>query len=168
MKKLLFLLSFSVLLLCMSCNDDEGDTPVVGVSGTILFGGQSYTITSGIIVKRLTNAGAEYEFFLADGSISSTASGGVSSQDSQILIAVRAISVGETAVGSGSYEVNRQVTDQYAFVSVTAAGSSSVQSFVGGTVDISGSENTYSLTFNDVTFGGGISLTGSVNGTFEE
>jgi len=166
MKKLLFFLTITSLLLFIRCGDDDSETPQAGVNGTLTFGGQSYTIASGILVKKLTSVGADYEFFLGDGSISATGSGGVSSGDSQILVAARAIAEGSTTLEAGTYEVSRQVNSQYAFVSVTAAGSSSVQSIVGGTIEISGSENTYSLTFN--AFGGGIALTGSVNGTFEE
>ena len=164
MKKLIALSMLLSTAIFISCGDDD-DTSTVALSGNVTFGGQSYTISSGILTETLTSSGVEGQFFLADGTITASG-GGASSSDSEIIIAVRAISEGSTTIDNGSYEVNRQVTSQYAFVTVTAGSSSSVQSFVGGTIDISGADNTYSLTFNDVTFGGGIGLTGSVNGTF--
>ena len=155
------LLSITLLI---SCGDDDTDSPAAsGVSGSITFDGQSYAIASGVINERTNAAGAELEFLIADGTVSSSGS----SSDSQIILAIRAISEGTETIGSGSYEVSRQVNSQYAFVTVSTATASNIRSIVGGTIDISGSGSTFSLTFNNVTFGGGIELTGSVSGTFE-
>jgi len=167
MKNILLTLLFISSLFFISCGDDEeSSTPdpmMVGLSGTITFNGQSYNIANGFFSTSSVAAGTEGEFFLADGTVSSSGS----SSNSEIIIGIRAISEGTDSLEGGSYEVNRQVTSKYAFVTVSTTSASNIQSIVGGTIDISGTGNTYSLTFNNVAFGGGIQLTGSVTGTFE-
>lgn len=164
MKKLLLTLSVLSLLLISACgDDDDGGNPEVGLSGTITFDGESYSIANGFFSQSSTAVGIEGEFFLADGTVSSTGS----SSDSQIIIGLRAISEGTSSLESGSYEVNKQVNSKYAFVTISTTSDSNIQSVQGGTIDISGSGNTFSLTFNDVAFGQGRELSGSVNGTFE-
>ncbi len=163
MKKLVKIPVLLSLLMILSCGDDESESPAVGVNGTITYDGQTYAIASGVINQRTNAAGAELEFLIADGTVTSTGS----SSDSQIIVSIRAISEGTESLENGSYEVSRQVTSQYAFVTVSTASASNVRSIVGGTITISGSGSTYSLTFNNVAFGNGIELTGSVSGTFE-
>lgn len=75
-----------------------------------------------------------------------------------------ATSTGSNILESGDYETSTDVPARYVDVQVTTSGGSR-QAFTGGIVSISGSANTYSLTF-DVPFGQGVELTGSVNGTF--
>jgi len=161
MKKLFLSIALLATLMIVSCGDDE-ETPPVGVSGTITFDGQSYTIASGVLTQSAITGGTEVEFFLADGTVSSSGS----SSDSQIIVGIRAISEGTDTLEAGTYETNRQVTTKYAFVTVSTTSVSNLQSIVGGTISISGSGNTYNLTFNNVSFGSGITLTGSVSGTF--
>ena len=161
MKKLLFSLALLSIVIITSCGDDE-ETPPVGVGGTITFDGQSYTIASGVLTQSAITGATQVEFFLADGTVSSSGS----SSDSQIIIGIRAISEGTDTLEAGTYEVSRQVTTKYAFVTVSTATVSNLQSFAEGTIAVSGSGNTYNLTFNNVSFGSGITLTGSVSGTF--
>ena len=165
MKNSTLVLLLFISTLFISCGgDDETNDPVQpGLTGTITFDGVSYAIASGFFSQSTVAAGIEGEFFLADGTITSTGS----SSDSQIILGIRAISEGTSTLEAGTYEVNRQVTSKYAFVTVTTANASNVQSILGGTIAISGTDNTYSLTFNNVAFGSGIELTGSVTGTFE-
>lgn len=164
MKKFLLALTVLSSLIFISCGDDEDVSPqVVGLTGSVTFNGQSYTITNGVINELSNAAGTELQFLMADGTVSSSGS----SSDSQIIISARAISEGTGSLENGSYEVNRQVTSKYAYVTVTTASSPNIQSIVGGTIDISGSDNTFSLKFNNVAFfGGGAELNGTVSGTF--
>lgn len=166
MKKFFLALLILSVSLFISCGDDEDNNPqtTVGLSGSVTFNGQTYAIANGIIDELSNAAGTELQFLMADGTVSSSGS----SSDSQIIIALRAISEGTETLEGGAYEVNRQVTSKYAFVTVTTASAPNVQSIVGGTIDISGSDNTFTLTFNNVSFfGGDVKLTGSVSGTFE-
>ncbi|MEM6643767.1 MAG: hypothetical protein AAF616_12370 [Bacteroidota bacterium] len=163
MKKLSYFLILFGLVTIISCGDDEEDSMTLGVSGTLNFDGQSYEISSGLLVERSNPAGAELQFTLADGTFSS----GTSSSDSQILLSVRAISEGTNELEDGAYAVNTQTGSMYAFVTVSTSGAQNQQSIQAGSINISGSGSTYSLTFNDVGFLGGAELSGSVSGTFQ-
>lgn len=165
MKKLLLTLSIVSLLIITSCGDDDDATPTVGLSGTVTFNGQSYSIANGIFSLTVDDGDAIGEFFLADGTIESNGNGGVSSSDSEIIISISATATGATTLTAGDYETSTNVPDLYAFVSVVNSDGTS-QSFVGGIVGISGSGNTYTITFTDVPFGQGVTLTGTVTGTY--
>lgn len=167
MKKIALILSvFSILLISSCGGDDEEATPQIGLSGTINYNGVSYSIANGILTQSSSSGGTEVQFYLADGTIALQGNS-VSSSDSQIIVAIQAVSVGTSTLEAGNYETSRQVTNKYAFVTVTTSDISGNQSFVGGSIDISGSDKTFSLTFNDVPFSQGVELTGSVSGTFE-
>ncbi|WP_421763335.1 hypothetical protein [Ekhidna sp.] len=165
MKKTLLFLAVISLFILSSCGGDEDDDMVsVGLIGTVSYDGTSYSIANGIFSLTIEDGNAEGEFFLADGVIEPTATG-VSTGDSEIIISIVATSAGTTTLSSGNYQTSTNVPAQYADIQVTTS-SGSKQAFTGGTVNISGSGNTYSITF-DVPFGQGIELSGTVNGTYE-
>ncbi|NQZ76169.1 MAG: hypothetical protein HRT61_08670 [Ekhidna sp.] len=170
MKNLLLTLAATSLLAITSCSDAAEeitrDVFDIGLEGTINYDGQSYGIRNGVFSQQNRDGNAEAQFFLADGSIASTTSG-VSPGDSQIIISMTAFSKGSQVIDDGDYATSTIDPDKYCFVTVTTIGESRVnkQSFTGGTVSISGSNDTYAVTF-DVPFGQGITLTGSVSGTY--
>lgn len=163
MKNLLLTLSIFSILIITSCGSDDTSTNEVGLSGTIVFDGDSYTIANGIFTQEVDDGAAVGDFFMSDGTLTATSTG-ASSSDAEIIISVTAIHEGADVLGSGAYITNSATQDQYAFVSVTTGTSS--QSFTGGTVNISGSGNTYNVTFVDVPFGQGVTLTGTITGTY--
>ncbi|WP_420317736.1 hypothetical protein [Ekhidna sp.] len=164
MKKIIFSLSIVGLLFISSCGGDDDSTPMaVGLSGTINYDGQSYSIVNGILGLSVEEGNAVGEFFMADGTITATSTG-VSTSDSQIIISVVATSVGTATLGNGDYATSTDIPEKYADIQVTTS-SGSKQAFTNGIVNISGSENTYTISF-DVPFGQGIELTGTVSGTY--
>lgn len=166
MKKTILFLAVLSLFMLSSCGDDDGDdnNVTVGLSGTVMYDGSSYAIANGIFSLSVEDGNAEGEFFLADGVIEPTATG-VSTGDSDIIISIVATSTGTTTLSSGDYQTSTNVPAQYVDVQVTTS-SGSKQAFTGGTVNISGSGNTYNITF-DVPFGQGVELSGTVSGTYE-
>ncbi|MEO9869970.1 hypothetical protein [Ekhidna sp.] len=169
MKKLLLSISMLSILFISSCGDDDSDdTPSIGLSGTLNFDGQSYAIANGFFSLSMEDGNAEGAFFFADGTIEPTNTG-VSSSDSQIIISVVATSRGTATLESGEYATSTNVPDLYADVAVTILDNGNPvgrEAITGGSVSISGSQNTYNITF-DVPFGQGVELTGSATGTFE-
>ncbi|MEP0984794.1 hypothetical protein [Ekhidna sp.] len=163
-KTFLFLAVISLFMLSSCGGDEDDDIASVGLNGTVSYDGTSYSIANGIFSLTIADGNAEGEFFLADGVIEPTATG-VSTSDSEIIISIVATSTGTTTLSSGDYQTSTNVPAQYADIQVTTS-SGSKQAFTGGTVNISGSGNTYTITF-DVPFGQGIELSGTVNGTYE-
>lgn len=166
MKNLIVLLTLFSLAIVSSCGDDDSADPVAGLSGTVTFNGNTYTIANGLFSLSDDEGNAVGEFYLADGTITENSNGGVSSTDSEILIAVSATATGSTTLTNGDYATSTNVPDLYCFVTVSTSSGSS-QSFTGGSVSISGSGNTYTLTFTDIPFGQGVTLSGTVAGTYE-
>jgi major membrane immunogen (membrane-anchored lipoprotein) len=162
MKNTLKLLILSLVLLS-ACGKDDSSAPQLGLSGTVTFDGTSYAIANGVLTLQESGGNAIGQFFLADGTLEPTSSG-VSTSDSQIIISVSAVAKGASTLVEGSYATSTDVPDMYADVAVTTADGQKT-AFTGGTVTISGSGNTYNLTFN-VPFGQGVTLTGSVMGTY--
>ena len=163
MKKILLTLSILSILIITSCGKDDGGDIQVGLTGTITFNGESHSIANGVLSLRESGGNTIGEFFLADGTLEPTSTG-VSTGDSQIIISVVAVSKGTSTLAEGAYATSTDVPDMYADVAVTTSDGKS-EAFTGGTVDISGSGNTYTLTF-DVPFGSSIELSGTVKGTF--
>jgi len=121
-------------------------------------------MSNGTFDLTTSNGTAEGTFFLADGTLEITSTGATSS-DSQIIISLSAFSRDTEVIESGDYATNTNVPDKYVFVGVSTADGTS-QSVTGGTVTISGSGNTYTMSF-DVPFGQGVELAGTVAGTYE-
>ncbi|WP_462247517.1 hypothetical protein [Ekhidna sp.] len=165
MKKILPILSIFALILISSCGSDDTSTSEPKLSGTVTFDGQSYTVANGFFTQGETDGAAEGIFFISDGTFTVGSSGNVTASDATIIITIRAIHEGASVIGGGAYITNSITQDQYAFVTVQTASDES-QSFVGGTVNISGSGNSYDVTFTDVPFGQGVTLTGTVTGTY--
>lgn len=171
MKKVLFFLAVLSLVVISSCGGDDDDaTPAeVGLSGTVTFDGQSYSIANGIFNQTDDDGNARGIFFLSDGTLTATANGATAS-GATIFISVDAIATNSSALTNGAYETSTNVPELFAYVNVTLIdGANSTdrgQPFVGGIVNISGSGNTYTLTFSDLNFGQGVSLSGSVSGTY--
>ncbi len=172
MKKIILFLSVFSILIFTSCgdNDDAPVVPTVGLNGTIDFDGESYAIANGVFTQSMEDGNAIGVFYMSDGTIELNASGnGVTSSNSRIVISINATSKGTSTLENGSYETSTLVPDKYASVRVSTVNNSMVvnnDSVVGGEVAVSGSENTYNITFNDIPFGRGVKLTGSVNGTY--
>ncbi|GAB4244040.1 MAG: hypothetical protein Tsb0034_22110 [Ekhidna sp.] len=162
MKKLVFALSVLSLLVIVSCGKDDDPTP--GLSGTINYNGESYSIKNGIFSLSESGGNASGSFFIADGVITSSSSNSVSSSDSNIIITVTATDKNASSLSAGDYATSTNVPDKFADVSVTTADGRK-EAFTGGTVSISGSGNTYTVAF-DVPFGQGVTMTGSVSGTY--
>lgn len=172
MKKLLLTLFAGSLLFVVSCGDDDGDGNgggnVVGLNGTVTYDGSSYSIENGILNLGQSEGNAEGQFFIADGTLTVSGSNSVSTSDSQIIIVMTATSKGTSSLENGDYATSTDVPDLHVDLAVTTFdGDSQVrrEAFTNGTVTISGSEDTYTVTF-DAPFGSGIELTGSVDGTY--
>ncbi len=165
MKNILLTLSILSVLIITSCGSDDTSTNEVGLSGTVVFDGESYTIANGTFALTVDDGDAVASFFMSDGEL--TVSSGTGSTDGEIIISITAIHEGSDALGNGAYITNSTTQDQYAFVAVsTPENPTGSQSFTGGTVNISGSGSTYNVTFVDVPFGQGVTLTGTVTGTY--
>ena len=167
MKKVLFLLSIVSLVVISSCGGDDDDaTPVeVGLSGTVTYDGQSYTIANGIFNQTDDDGNAVGTFYMADGTISPGTSGGVTSQNSTIVIGLVTVAENSSSLTNGNYDTNSNVNGMVATVVVSVDGVGN-QSFTGGDVTLSGSGNSYNITFIDVPFGQGVTLSGTVTGVY--
>lgn len=166
MKKLIFVLSIASLLIFSSCGSDDG--PSVGLNGTVTYNGTSYTIANGFFNLSSGSEEAIGTFFLADGILTSSSPNQVSSSDSQIFITMTARSRGSSVLTNGDYATSTDVPDLTVDLAITTVENGDQvrrEAFTGGTISISGSENTYNITF-DASFGSGITLTGSANGTY--
>ncbi len=166
MKKLLLTLVAGSFLFITSCGDDDSDGGTsVGLSGTLTYDGETYAIANGILTLGQEEDNAVGQFFMADGTLESTSSNQVSTSDSQIIISIVATSRGTATLGNGDYATSTDVPDKYADVQVTTTDGQR-QAFANGIVSITGSGNTYTIEF-DVPFGQGVTLTGTVSGTYE-
>ncbi|MEO9482359.1 MAG: hypothetical protein ABJG47_02895 [Ekhidna sp.] len=168
MKNLILLFSIASLIVFASCGDDDGGTIEANLSGTVSFNDQSYTISDGIFTLEQDAGNAVGRFFMSDGTLTATANG-ASASGASIVISMTAINIEASELGDGSYITSSNTEDMYVFVTITIIDGSSQdsqESFVGGTVTITGSGSTYNVTFGDVPFGQGQTLTGSVSGTF--
>lgn len=167
MKKVLFLLSIVSLVVVSSCGGDDDDaTPVeVGLSGTVTFDGQSYTIANGIFNQTDDDGNAVGTFYMADGTISPGTNGGVTSSNSTIIIGLVAVAFESSTLENGNYDTNSNLNGMQANVTVSIDGVSN-RSFTGGDVTLTGSGNSYNITFIDVPFGQGVTLSGTVTGVY--
>ena len=169
MKKTLLLLSILSLFVLSSCGDDDaGNT--VGLSGSVTYDGEEYAIANGIFNLSEDDGDALGRFFLADGTLELSSPTQVTTSDSEIIIVMSAVSKGTSNLANGDYATSTNVPDLYVDIAVTTFdGENEIRrdAFTNGTVAISGSGSTYTLTFN-ASFGSGITLTGSVNGTFAD
>lgn len=166
MKKFLLTLSILSTLVFISCGDDDEDMPdaTVGLSGTISYDGGSFAISSGLIsATEISNDVARRVFYLSDGILSSNGSN-VTASGSQIVVTITAASTGTSTVVEGEYASSSDITGKKVDVLVQTS-SGNETSFTGGTIDISGSENTFTLVM-DVPFRG-TQLSGTVSGTYE-
>ena len=168
MKKLLlsfFLLSGSLFF--VSCGDDEEEEqlqPPLGLSGTVSYDGGSFSVVDGRLSDvQVSNNIASRTFYLTDGTFTVSGSN-VSASGSQIVIVLTAAATGATSIEAGVYDSNSDINGRQVDVQVTTS-SGTQDAFTDGTIDISGSGNTYTLIF-DVPFRG-TRLTGSVSGTYE-
>ena len=167
MKKIFLLLSVFTLIIFTSCGDDDGDSggTTPGLTGSVTFDGQSYTIANGVFSLSESEGNAEGAFFLADGTLEVTSANQVSSSDSQIIISISATARDASVLANGDYATSTDIPDRFVDLAVTTAGGRS-EAFTNGTVSITGSGNTYTIVF-DAPFAGGVTLTGTVSGTYE-
>ena len=139
MKKLLLLLSLFATLFVVSCGDDEA--PTLGLSGTIEFDGTTYTIANGLFSQSSNGGNTEATFFLADGEITASTGGGVSSGNSTIVLSIVALAANSTSLTSGNYATSTNTTELNATLLVTTINGSQTNARsanVGGTIGISG------------------------------
>ncbi|MEO1255137.1 MAG: hypothetical protein AAFY41_09660 [Bacteroidota bacterium] len=175
MKNILLTLSVLALILFTACGDDDGDdnggdTMELGLSGTVNYNGEEYAIANGLFRLNLIAGDAVGEFYLVDGTIEATSSDQVSASNSQIVIVMTAESNDSSTLEDGDYATSTDIPDLTVDLAVTTFDDGNQvrrEAFTNGTVNIQGSDNTYTVTFN-APFGQGITLTGTVSGTYDD
>ncbi len=168
MKNILFSLSILSILLITSCGKD--DEVQIGLSGSVSFDGNSINITNGLFGEVSEDGEYGATFFLADAPISYNSETQQTTFEGDALISVIIFSEGDS-FESGTYAVKTfggAITDGDALVIVADANNASSGGGlgVGGTVNITGSGNTFTLTFN-VDFEDDVKLSGNATGGFE-
>lgn len=166
MKKILLSLSVLSILIISSCGEDDGGSVQVGLTGTLDVDGKSISITDGLFEEFNEDGAYAATFFLADSPISFDATEEEVSFDGEILINVIIYTTGD-AFKAGIYQIDITQDEGALVIYVDENNASLGGAFAsGGTVEVKGYGNTYTLTF-DVDLGNEASLTGSVSGGFE-
>lgn len=164
MKKLLFSLCVAALLFITSCGDD-GEIQI-GLTGIVSYDGSSVTISDGIFGELSQQGAYGAFFFMSDGSLSYDVESEDASFAGEILISVTIFSSGGS-FEEGSYPIDF-TNNKGAFVIVADSDNAATGGAfaTGGSVTITGSGNTYNLSFN-LEFENDVTLTGTVAGGFE-
>ncbi|WP_370090106.1 hypothetical protein [Ekhidna sp.] len=166
MKKILFSLSILSILFITSCGKDDGGDIQIGLSGTLTYDGNAISITDGLFGEHAEDGSYAATFFLADGPLSYDASTDEASFQGEILISVIIFSQGDS-FQSGVYSLDLSGNKGALVLVADANNAANGGAFAsGGTVNITGSGNVYTLTF-DVDIDTDITLTGSATGGFE-
>ncbi|MEO9869971.1 hypothetical protein [Ekhidna sp.] len=172
MKKTFLLLLILSLLIISSCGDDApvpDPSTNEGLSGTLTYNGKSFRMKSGVFASQDDDGDAFAQFFLGDGTVELIEPNTVSFSNNKIEIRMTAVSKGTASLENGDYATTTNDPDLYVNLTVTTIegfNTDTREALANGTVSISGSGNTYSLTF-DVPFEEGVKLTGTVTGTYE-
>ena len=169
MKKILFSLSILSILFITSCGKDDGGI-AIGLSGSITYEGESISMTDGLFGEISQDGQYAATFFLSDAPLSYDESDDNTSFEGDILISLIIASTGDS-FQAGSYPVEFTSSKGVIAIVATIAGSGDQQTVVtntatGGSVNITGSGNSYNLTFN-LDFENDIKLTGNATGGFE-
>ena len=169
MKNILFTLTILSILLITSCGKDEPDLEI-GLVGTVTFDGNANSITDGILAEVSEEGKYGAIFILADDPVSYDPEEDEFMQEG-FVVAVTIFSKSD-AFEAGDYNVlatfdDSSIADKSALVAVAYPESSEDDgdSAIGGTVNIQGSGNTFTLTFA-VDFAGDVKLTGNASGGF--
>lgn len=162
MKKvfLVFLL-FSVTLF-MSCGDDDSGT-IVDVNGTVQIGENSVSITNGLFGENTQDGAYGATFIISDGPVRYNTTEDEISFQGENLISLVIASTGDS-FQPGTYPL--EFTSTKGALVITANSSNQGLIGTGGSVEVSGSGNVFTITFN-VDLNDETKLTGSVSGAFE-
>lgn len=163
----------------MSCGSDEEMDDMeeveedIALSGTLEFDGESFEISSGLISEveiDSENNIASRTFYLSDATLTANGDNVTVSSDFGISLSIVFDAHGETDIVEGEYNTFSDANGRNANTSLLLT-SGTASAFSGGTIDLSGSGNTFTLTF-DAPFRGSdnasTNLTGTVTGTFED
>jgi len=171
MKNILLTFLFISSIFLISCGDDEvEDTPndnndAIAVSGVVTYNGASYSISSGFLsAVNVSNDIARRTFFIADVMLSPSGTGVTAPSNFGIIITSTFSSTGTASVIPGTYDSKSDRNGRSVDIRVQTS-SGTEEAFTEGTVVISESGNSYTLTF-DAPFRG-TRLEGTVSGTFE-
>ena len=167
MKKLLLILSISFIA---SCGKDDAVEIEAGLSGTLMFNGNSITISDGLFGELSEDGQYAATFLLSDAPVSYDTENEQASFEGDYLINVVIYAEGD-AFEAGNYNVatlDSPIEDKTAFVVVADAdnASSGGALAIDGTINIQGSGNEFTLTFA-VDFENEVELVGSTSGDFE-
>lgn len=157
-------LKLGILLLAIafitSCGSDDGADVELGLSGSIAFDGTTTELTDGLIFDFGVDAGEyNYDFYLANGAFS--LEGLELTVDGNTIVYLELFNQG-SSFSPGTFSV-AQSGERYCNAEIRIANDISVAE--GGTVTISGSGQTYDITFN-LEFSDSRTLTGTVGGAF--
>lgn len=170
MKKLLFLLSITSIIVLSSCGSDDSTALV----NELFFDGTSLMGENGIAVDvGSSDQHYEFDFGISDGDLAYNSSSGSFqfSTSSSFVVTFGAASFGSNQFNTGTFEF-RSVIDDVPENSYFFSGTfidienSMTLSVTDGTITISGSSPDYALEF-DLILTGGKTLTGAFVGTFE-
>ncbi len=172
MKNLVYIFCVLGLALITSCGKDDGEGLAdIGLTGVATFDGNAISITHGLFGETAEQGAYGATFFLADGPLSFDAETEEASFQGEVLISVIIFSEGNS-FESGTYSAvdfsSNDIADKSAIIIVADANNASSGGgfATGGTVNIQGSGNSFTLTF-DLDFANDVKLTGNVSGGFE-
>lgn len=163
MKKVFLALFLFSLLFIMSCGEDDGGTVTVDVNGTVQIGGQSVSITNGLFGEYTEEGAYGATFIISDGPITYNSATDEASFEGDHLISVVIASAGDS-FEAGTYPLDFTATKGALVITVNSSSEGLIGS--GGSVEVSGSGNVFTLSFN-VDLQDQSKLTGSVSGAFE-
>lgn len=162
MKKILLTLSILSIVLITSCGKDDGGDVQVGLTGSINFNGKSYSISNGGYSGANSDNIFAAIFIMSDGDIDLEEE----TFDGSIFLSVLTLAEG-TSFEPGNYSLSL-TSEKFAGASVSIIDGDNQEDYSAesGTINITGSGNNYSLTFN-LQFENDLELTGNVSGGFE-
>ena len=169
MKRFLFLLTLGLLVVLSSCSDDDGEASV-GLTGATNYDGEAISISDGLFGEFAEDGAYAATFFLADAPLSFDEDTEAATFQGEVLISV-VIGVEGDSFQPGTYPIEfNSSSSRIAIVFVTTIADNQVDTTLdaatGGTVNITGSGNSYTITF-DLTFESELELTGTASGGFE-
>ena len=168
MKKLIpFLSLFGLLLLFVSCGDDDSDSgPSLEVNNTITIGSEVYDISNGAYIDfGVTEEVYEASFAISDATLTPNTSSFSFSTSADIVIIFSLASTG-SSLAEGTYtegDILNPEGNVYFEPNVQVDGS--VIAVTGGTIQLEGSAPNFTIALN-LNLSTGESLTGGYIGTF--
>lgn len=168
MKKSLSLLTLVVCLLS-SCNKD--DELQIGLNGTLTLNGEAFQISNGLYATVAEDGYFAASFILSDSPITYDESTDNVDFEGNTLITVTIFSQSD-GFDPGEYPVidllnsSSDITKGALAFAINVNDGTIGGFATGGTINITGSGNSYNFTF-DVNFDGDVTLTGNAGGGFE-